>query len=85
MLFFGLVTVILFSIIFLIYSYNFLLNESSREYSIYNILGFKKSNIILVAFYEISICLLIITGVGIIVGIAIAKFLFLVFVPNFLG
>lgn len=84
MLFFGLVTVILFSIIFLIYSYNFLLNERSREYSIYNILGFKKSNIILVAFYEISICLLIITGVGIIVGIAIAKFLFLFFV-NVIG
>lgn len=84
MLFFGLVTVILFSIIFLFYSYNFLLNERSREYSIYNVLGFKKSNIILVAFYEILICLLIITGVGLIVGIAIAKFLFLIFV-NVIG
>lgn len=84
MLFFGLVTVILFSIIFLFYSYNFLLNERSREYSIYNVLGFKKSNIILVAFYEILICLLIITGVGLIDGIAIAKFLFLIFV-NVIG
>ena len=81
---FALVVLSIFGFIVTIYSYRFLQLQRSREFGLYDILGFGKSKIISVAFFELVESYLITVVVGSTVGIAFAKFVFLIFV-NLIG
>lgn len=81
---FAMVILTIFSALILIYSYRFLQLQRSREFGLYDILGFGKTRIAGVAFIELSICYLLTGIIGTICGVAFSKFLFLVFV-NLIG
>lgn len=81
---FALLVLIIFSLMILVYSYRFLQLQRSREFGLYDILGFGKASIIKVVFWELLLSYLIATLIGTIVGIAFAKFLYLIFV-NLIG
>lgn len=77
---FAMVILTIFSLIILIYSYHFLQLQRSKEFGLYEILGFGKRKIIVVVFWELLFSFLTVFVVGTILGIAFAKFLFLIFV-----
>lgn len=81
---FALLVLIIFSLMILVYSYRFLQLQRSREFGLYDILGFGKTSIIKVAFWELLLTYLMATFIGTIVGIAFSKFLYLIFV-NLIG
>lgn len=81
---FALVVLAIFALLILIYSYRFLQLQRSREFGLYDILGFGKSRIAGVAFLELILSYLITVIVGSLCGIAFAKFLYLVFI-NMIG
>ena len=81
---FALVLLSVFSILILIYSYRFLQLQRSREYGLYDILGFGKTKIAGVAFFELLFSYLITIIIGTVLGIALSKFLYLIFV-NMIG
>lgn len=81
---FALVVLAIFSVLILIYSYRFLQLQRSREFGLYDILGFGKTRIAGVAFLELLLSYLITVVVGSICGIAFSKFLYLIFV-NMIG
>ena len=81
---FALVVLAVFTIVILIYSYRFLQLQRSKEFGLYDILGLGKAKIISVSFLELLINYVCTIVVGIIVGISLSKFLFLIF-TNFIG
>ncbi|WP_394530095.1 ABC transporter permease [Lactococcus lactis subsp. lactis] len=81
---FALIVLSIFAILILIYSYRFLQTQRSKEFGLYDILGFGKTRIVGVAFLELLLSYIITFVVGTICGIAFSKFLFLVFV-NMIG
>lgn len=81
---FALIVLSIFAVLILIYSYRFLQTQRSKEFGLYDILGFGKTRIVGVAFLELLLSYIITVIVGIICGIAFSKFLFLVFV-NMIG
>lgn len=81
---FALVVLAIFGTFILIYSYRFLQLQRSKEFGLYDILGFGKKRIVAVAFLELLMSYLLTVIVGAIVGIAFAKFLFLIYV-NLIG
>lgn len=81
---FGMIILAIFGTVILIYSYRFLQLQRSKEFGLYDILGFGKSKIAQVSFFELVISYLITVVLGTIAGIAFAKFLFLIFV-NLIG
>ena len=82
----GLALVILsiFAALILVYSYRFLQLQRSREFGLYDILGFGKIRIAGVAFIELLLSYFITLVIGSVLGIAFSKFLYLVFV-NLIG
>ena len=81
---FALIVLSIFAVLILIYSYRFLQTQRSKEFGLYDILGFGKTRIVGVAFLELLLSYIITLIVGTICGIAFSKFLFLVFV-NMIG
>lgn len=80
----ALVVLAIFGAMILIYSYRFLQLQRSREFGLYDILGFGKEKIALVSFYELLMIYLITLVFGSVIGIAFSKFSFLIFV-NIIG
>lgn len=81
---FALIVLSIFAVLILIYSYRFLQTQRSREFGLYDILGFGKTRIVGVAFLELILSYIITLIAGTICGIAFSKFLFLIFV-NMIG
>ncbi|MGV8976328.1 ABC transporter permease [Lactococcus lactis] len=81
---FALAILTIFSLMILIYSYRFLQLQRSKEFGLYDILGFGKRKIVSVAFLELFISYLLTIIIGTICGVIFSKFLFLVFV-NLIG
>lgn len=81
---FALIVLSIFAVLILVYSYRFLQTQRSKEFGLYDILGFDKTRIVGVAFLELLLSYIITVIVGTICGIAFSKFLFLVFV-NMIG
>lgn len=77
---FALVILAIFGLLILIYSYRFLQLQRSREYGLYDILGFGKRKIVAVAFFELLVSFLLTVVFGTLIGIGFSKFLFLIFV-----
>lgn len=71
---YGIIVIVIFSIIFLNYSNSFLLRRRQKEFGIYNILGMSKKNITHIYLWENIIIYLISTVFGITIGIAFSKF-----------
>ena len=70
---YGIIVIVIFSIIFLNYSNSFLLKRRQKEFGIYNILGMSKKNITHIYLWENIIIYLISTVSGITMGIAFSK------------
>ncbi|GAK30135.1 ABC transporter permease and substrate binding protein [Weissella oryzae SG25] len=81
---FALAILTIFTAIILIYSYRFLQLQRSREFGLYDILGFGKFKIIMVAGCELIYSYFLTVFLGTLVGSILAKFLFLIFV-NLIG
>ena len=81
---FALIILTIFSILILIYSYRFLQLQRSKEFGLYDILGFGKVRIAGVAFLELLLSYIITVVIGTVCGIAFSKFLYLIFV-NLIG
>ncbi|GAB2027079.1 FtsX-like permease family protein [Lactovum odontotermitis] len=80
MMTFALFVLMIFGTIILIYSYRFLQNQRSKEFGLYDILGFGKRKIAGVAFFELLFSFILTVVLGTVVGIALAKFLFLIYI-----
>nr|WP_275590143.1 ABC transporter permease [Mammaliicoccus sp. I-M36] len=74
----GNVIIVLFSIIFSFYTNGFLMKSRQRELGLYNVLGMGKKNIRFLLFVENGLNMVIALAIGLILGGAFSKFLFLV-------
>ncbi|MDD9150737.1 MULTISPECIES: FtsX-like permease family protein [unclassified Sporolactobacillus] len=80
----GLIVLIIFAVIFMIYSYRFLLKRRTKEFGLYNILGLKKRQIVRISILELLIMFLATVVAGTVFGVIFAKFLYLILI-NLLG
>lgn len=80
----GLAIIIFFSVIIVSYSYRFLLKQRTREFGLYNILGLNKRNIATISFWELLITFVVTLVTGIIFGLILSEFLYLIFM-NLIG
>lgn len=76
----GLVVLILFATIFMIYSYRFLLKRRTKEFGLYNILGLKKRQIVRISILELLMIFGATVVAGTVLGIILAKFLYLLLI-----
>lgn len=67
-----------FSVIFLFYTNSFLIKRRKKELGLYNILGMEKKHIAKVLFWETFFVALISMTLGLFLGIAVSKLMFLV-------
>lgn len=74
----GNIIIVLFSIIFSFYTNGFLMKSRQRELGLYNVLGMGKKNIGFLLFVENCLNMVIALAIGLILGGAFSKFLFLV-------
>ncbi|GBG96220.1 FtsX-like permease family protein [Lactococcus termiticola] len=81
---FSMIILAVFGAMILVYSYRFLQLQRLREFGLYDILGFGKPQIAMVSFWELILSYLATLVVGILAGLALSKFLFLIFV-NIIG
>ena len=77
-LYFGTIVIGVFSAIFLFYINSFLIKRRKKEIGLYNILGLGKKHIAIVLFYENVFISLISLVIGLIGGVILNKFMFLV-------
>lgn len=68
----------LFALIFLFYTNSFLMKRRKKEFGLFNILGMEKKHLAKVLFLETFITVLISLCMGIVFGIVLDKFMFLV-------
>ncbi|MBF0805220.1 MULTISPECIES: ABC transporter permease [unclassified Streptococcus] len=80
----GLFVLTIFSLIMEIYSYNFLMQQRSREFGLYNMLGMNKKKVALIASIELILLFLAILLLGSVLGIVFSNVLYLIFV-NLVG
>ncbi|BBN99594.1 ABC transporter permease [Sporolactobacillus terrae] len=80
----GLIVLTIFATIFMIYSYRFLLKRRTKEFGLYNILGLKKRQIVRISILELLMMFLVTVVAGTILGIVLAKFLYLILI-NLVG
>lgn len=73
----GLIVLTIFATIFMVYSYRFLLKRRTKEFGLYNILGLKKRHIARISILELLMMFLVTVVIGTILGIILAKFLYL--------
>ena len=67
----------LFALIFLFYTNSFLMKRRKKEFGLFNILGMEKKHLARVLFLETFITVLVSLCMGIVFGIALDKFMFL--------
>lgn len=70
----GSVVIATFSALFLFYSHSFLIRQRSREFGLYHILGMDKRNLDRLMLWETLLSGFSAIGIGLILGIAFAKF-----------
>ncbi len=75
---FGTYVIGFFSVVFLFYTNSFLIKRRKKELGLYNILGMEKKHIAKVLFWENFFVALITMALGLILGIALSKLMFLV-------
>lgn len=75
---FGTYVIGFFSVVFLFYTNSFLIKRRKKELGLYNILGMEKKHIGKVLFWENSFVALITMALGLLLGIALSKLMFLV-------
>ncbi|MHC1722113.1 MAG: FtsX-like permease family protein [Aminipila sp.] len=68
----------MFACIFLFYTNNFLMKQRKKELGLYNVLGMGKMHIGIILFFETVILYLITIILGLICGLVISKFMFLI-------
>lgn len=76
---FGSIIIMIFTIIFSIYTNSFLLKQRKKELGLYNILGLGKRELTRVMGWETLISYLITMGIGLLVGTIFARLCFLIF------
>ncbi len=74
---FGIGVIIIFSVIFLFYTYSFLIKRRKREFGLFNILGMEKKHIARIIFHEIFLSFFISLAIGILVGILFDKLMYM--------
>lgn len=75
---FGTYVIGFFSVVFLFYTNSFLIKRRKKELGLYNILGMEKKHIAKVLFWENFFVALITMALGLLLGIALSKLMFLV-------
>ncbi|ANC99893.1 ABC transporter permease [Streptococcus suis] len=76
----GVVVLTLFSLIMEIYSFNFLMQQRTREFGLYNMLGMNKKKVALVASIELFFIFLLVIVLGSALAGVFANVLYLIFV-----
>lgn len=76
----GVVVLTIFSLIMEIYSFNFLMQQRTREFGLYNVLGMNKKKVALVASIELFFIFLLVIVVGSALAGVFANVLYLIFV-----
>ncbi|WEV60331.1 ABC transporter permease [Streptococcaceae bacterium ESL0729] len=76
----GLVIISAFALIIMVYGYRFLIKRRTKEFGLYEILGLSKTQIAHVSLDELIILFLLTVFAGTIIGLILAKFLFLILV-----
>ena len=69
----GRYTILLFSLVFLYYTYSFLLRRRSHEFGLYNVLGMGKRNLVRIIAWENIITFAISLACGLFLGILLSK------------
>ncbi|HFI0141828.1 TPA: FtsX-like permease family protein [Streptococcus suis] len=76
----GVVVLTIFSVIMEIYSFNFLMQQRTREFGLYNVLGMNKKKVALVASIELFFIFLLVIVLGSALAGVFANVLYLIFV-----
>lgn len=76
----AIVILVLFALIMEVYSYRFLLNQRSREYGLYNMLGMTKKQISWISNLELILMYLVTVGVGSLLSAVFSHLFYLIFV-----
>ncbi|MCQ8267368.1 ABC transporter permease [Streptococcus suis] len=76
----GVVVLTIFSLIMEIYSFNFLMQQRTREFGLYNMLGMNKKKVALVASIELFFIFLLVIVLGSVLAGVFANVLYLIFV-----
>uniref|UniRef100_UPI0028A09E5F FtsX-like permease family protein n=1 Tax=Streptococcus parasuis TaxID=1501662 RepID=UPI0028A09E5F len=76
----GVVVLTIFSLIMEIYSFNFLMQQRTREFGLYNVLGMNKKKVALVASIELFFIFLLLIVLGSALAGVFANVLYLIFV-----
>ena len=76
----GIVVLTIFSLIMEIYSFNFLMQQRTREFGLYNVLGMNKKKVALVASIELFFIFLLVIVLGSALAGVFANVLYLIFV-----
>ncbi|AWX95501.1 ABC transporter permease [Streptococcus suis] len=76
----GVVVLTIFSLIMEIYSFNFLMQQRTREFGLYNMLGMNKKKVALVASIELFFIFLLVIALGSALAGVFANVLYLIFV-----
>ena len=69
----GTVVIAVFALIFLFYTYSFLIRRREREFGLYNVLGMGKGNIARILLWETVITYGLTTGTGLLLGMVLYK------------
>ena len=68
-----------FSLIFLFYTNSFLIKQRKKELGLYQVMGMDKKNLSLMMLWETLITAAVSLGAGLLLGLALGKLLFLIF------
>ena len=69
----GTVVIAVFALIFLFYTYSFLIRRREREFGLYNVLGMGKGSIARILLWETAITYGLTTGTGLLLGVVLYK------------
>ncbi|HEL1620126.1 TPA: FtsX-like permease family protein [Streptococcus suis] len=76
----GVVVLTIFSLIMEIYSFNFLMQQRTREFGLYNMLGMNKKKVALIASLELMMIFLLVVVLGSVLAGVFSNVLYLIFV-----
>ncbi|MGU7992488.1 ABC transporter permease [Streptococcus suis] len=76
----GVIVLTIFSVIMEIYSFNFLIQQRTREFGLYNMLGMNKKKVALIASLELMMIFLLVVVLGSVLAGVFANVLYLIFV-----
>lgn len=74
----GVVVILIFSVIFLLYTNSFLIKRRKKELGLFNVLGMEKKHLALVLFFENLFTSLISLALGLLGGIVLNKLMFVI-------